>query len=120
MYSLLSPSQLWHLSQSKHPPLFALARLRRTVEAVRASSLPLRGPPLASDHIRWPSLISAGPPFISPWSPVTSQVLEQHNSEGGRPSTGLELHLLSTTEAMLSAITGCARRPPSPPRGTCK
>eukprot|EP00908_Phaeocystis_cordata_P018194 Transcript_29592.p3 GENE.Transcript_29592~~Transcript_29592.p3 ORF type:complete len:179 (+),score=82.21 Transcript_29592:813-1349(+) len=77
MYSLLSPSQLWHLSQSKHPPLFALARLRRTVEAV----------------------------------------LEQRNSEGGRPSTGLELHLLSTTEAMLSAITGCERilRTPCPP-----
>ena len=39
MRRLLSPSQLWHLAQSKHAPLYALCRLRVAVDAcVRAST----------------------------------------------------------------------------------
>ena len=96
MHSLLSPSQLQHLGQSHHPPLYALSRLRHTVELCLENSRIRRGG-------------GSGGGSGGGGGGGGGVVL------GG--NMGLELHLLQTTEAMLGAITGCERilRTPCPP-----
>ena len=89
MHILLSPSQLQHMGQSRHPPLYALSRLRHTVELC-----------LENSRVRRRGGGGGGGGGVG---------------LGG--NIGLELHLLQTTESMLGAITGCERimRTPCPP-----
>ena len=103
LHTLLSTSQLSHLSQSNHPPLYALTRLRHAVEAALVTpaetASAVATPAARQDGASSPTDESAELTFLYPHVAFLSH------------------RLFGVTESFCSALTGCERilRTPLPP-----
>lgn len=112
--SLLAPSQLYHLAQSKHPPLYALGRVHECIEACLEQARPR-------------SLTAARLGCLMQWckTPPQNGARRLHSpsastlllSQRARRSWALEQLCYRQFEALAVALTGCERilRTPLPP-----